>query len=211
MFLLCILDGFGYRTQEYYNAVIKAKKPNLIKLFKSCPNIPIQGSGLSVGLPEGQMGNSEVGHLNFGAGRIVYQDVTRIDKSISDGDFFTNSVLIEGMQLAVRNNSAIHLFGLVSDGCVHSSLKHLEALVKELRTFSSVAVSGGKAIISVVGEGLRHSPGMAARVLSAVGDVDINMISAGASEINISVVVAESAIPVAVRRLHREFFPPEKT
>jgi aspartate kinase len=99
----------------------------------------------------------------------------------------------------------------VSITAVIDDRSRLEGLVKELRTFSSVAVSEGKAIISVVGEGLRHSPGMAARVLSAVGDVDINMISAGASEINISVVVAESAIPVAVRRLHREFFPPEKT
>lgn len=130
MLLLCILDGFGLRPQKHYNAVIKARKPNLIRLFKSCPNIPIQGSGLAVGLPDGQMGNSEVGHLNFGAGRIVYQDVTRIDRSISDGDFFTNSVLVEGMRLAVRKNSAVHLFGLISDGCVHSSLEHLKALVE---------------------------------------------------------------------------------
>jgi len=88
MFLLCILDGFGLRGQSYYNAISQARKPNLVKLFKNCPNIPIEGSGLAVGLPKGQMGNSEVGHLNFGAGRIVYQDVTRIDKSIADGDFF---------------------------------------------------------------------------------------------------------------------------
>jgi len=130
MFLLCILDGFGLRTHSYYNAVIKARKPNLIKLFKSCPNIPIQGSGLAVGLPEGQMGNSEVGHLNIGAGRVVYQDVTRIDKSISDGDFFDNPVFITGIDMALKNKSAIHLFGLVSDGCVHSSMEHLKALVK---------------------------------------------------------------------------------
>lgn len=129
MFLLCILDGFGLRGQSYYNAVSQAKKPNLLELFKSCPNIPIDGSGLAVGLPKGQMGNSEVGHLNFGAGRIVYQDVTRIDKSIADGDFFTNQALLEGMKTASRNNSAVHLFGLVSDGCVHSSLDHLKALV----------------------------------------------------------------------------------
>jgi len=130
MFLLCILDGFGLRSNDYFNAVIKARKPNLIKLFKSCPNIPIQGSGLSVGLPEGQMGNSEVGHLNFGAGRIVYQDITRIDKSIKDGDFFENPVFIDGMNLAIKNNRAVHLFGLVSDGCVHSSMEHLKALVR---------------------------------------------------------------------------------
>lgn len=130
MFLLCILDGFGLSTSKHYNAVIKAKKPNLIKLFKSCPNIPIQGSGLAVGLPEGQMGNSEVGHLNFGAGRILYQDISRIDKSIADGDFFENSVFIEAMKKAVNNNSELHLFGLVSDGCVHSSMEHIKALVK---------------------------------------------------------------------------------
>ncbi len=129
MFLLCILDGFGLRGQTYFNAISQARKPNLIKLFKNCPNIPIEGSGLAVGLPKGQMGNSEVGHLNFGAGRIVYQDITRIDKSITDGDFFTNSVLLDGMKLASRNNSAVHLFGLVSDGCVHSSLEHLKALI----------------------------------------------------------------------------------
>lgn len=130
MFLLCILDGFGLRGHEYYNAVIKARKPNLLKLYKSCPNIPIQGSGLAVGLPEGQMGNSEVGHLNIGAGRIVYQDVTRIDKSIVDGDFFENQAFVKGFDLALKNNSAVHLFGLVSDGCVHSSMEHLKALTR---------------------------------------------------------------------------------
>lgn len=130
MFLLCILDGFGLRGNKHYNAVIAARKPNIIKLFKSCPNIPIEGSGLAVGLPRGQMGNSEVGHLNFGAGRIVYQDITRIDKSISDGDFFTNPVFLKGMKKAVASGSAVHLFGLLSDGCVHSSMEHLKALVK---------------------------------------------------------------------------------
>jgi len=130
MFLLCILDGFGLREEKSYNAVAAAKKPNIDKLFKICPFTKIEGSGLAVGLPEGQMGNSEVGHLNFGAGRIVYQDVTRIDKSISDGDFFSNEVFLEGMKKAATNNSALHLFGLVSDGCVHSSLVHLKALVK---------------------------------------------------------------------------------
>jgi len=124
------MDGFGLRGQSEYNAVTAAHKPNIIRLMQTCPNIPIQGSGLAVGLPEGQMGNSEVGHLNLGAGRIVYQDITRIDKSISDGDFFKNKVLLEGMKEAVQGNTAVHLFGLVSDGCVHSSLVHLKALVK---------------------------------------------------------------------------------
>ncbi|MFH2037759.1 MAG: 2,3-bisphosphoglycerate-independent phosphoglycerate mutase [Candidatus Zixiibacteriota bacterium] len=130
MLLLCILDGFGIRKDEYFNAVRQAKKPNLDNLFATCPNTTINGSGLAVGLPEGQMGNSEVGHLNFGAGRVVYQDVTRIDKSISDGDFFENKIFLDGFQKTVENNVAVHLFGLISDGCVHSSLVHLKALVK---------------------------------------------------------------------------------
>jgi len=124
------MDGFGLRPDPYYNAVIQAKKPNLITIQKKCPNIPISGSGHAVGLPEGQMGNSEVGHLNLGAGRIVYQEITRIDKSISDGDFFENEAFLEGIKLAKEKNSAIHLFGLISDGCVHSSLDHLKALIK---------------------------------------------------------------------------------
>ncbi len=130
MFLLCILDGYGLREETEQNAVTAANKPNLDRLFKSCPNTSIEGSGLAVGLPEGQMGNSEVGHLNFGAGRIVFQDVTRIDKSISDGDFFENEAFLAGFKKAKENNSAVHLFGLVSDGCVHSSMEHIKALAR---------------------------------------------------------------------------------
>ncbi len=130
MFLLCIMDGYGLSEDSNYNAITAAKTPNLDRLFKTCPHTAIDGSGLAAGLPEGQMGNSEVGHLNFGAGRIVYQEVTRIDKSISDGDFFTNKVFLDGMKKAVSNNSAVHLFGLVSDGCVHSSMDHIKALAK---------------------------------------------------------------------------------
>jgi 2,3-bisphosphoglycerate-independent phosphoglycerate mutase len=124
------MDGFGLRGDSNNNAIVAARKPNIIKLMQTCPNMPIQGSGLAVGLPEGQMGNSEVGHLNLGAGRIIYQDITRIDKSIADGNFFENKVLLEGMKKAVENDTAVHLFGLVSDGCVHSSMEHLKALVK---------------------------------------------------------------------------------
>lgn len=130
MILLCILDGFGFRPAANDNAVVKAKKPNIIKLFRSWPNRTIETSGRAVGLPAGQMGNSEVGHLNLGAGRIVYQDITRIDKAIEDGTFFENEVLNSSMKKAIEGNRAIHLFGLVSDGCVHSSLEHLEALIK---------------------------------------------------------------------------------
>lgn len=130
MILLCILDGFGLRPDAANNAVIAARKPNLIRLFKKWPNRPIDGSGLSVGLPVGQMGNSEVGHLNLGAGRVVYQDITRIDKAIEDGSFFTNDALHTSMKETVERGAAIHLLGLVSDGCVHSSMVHLEALIK---------------------------------------------------------------------------------
>ncbi len=130
MFLLCILDGCGLRKEREYNAVLGANKPNIDELFKTCPHAPIDGSGLAVGLPKGQMGNSEVGHLNIGAGRVVYQDITRIDKSISDGDFFKKDVFLTGMKKAVSDKKAVHLLGLVSDGCVHSSLNHLQALVK---------------------------------------------------------------------------------
>jgi len=130
MILLCILDGFGFRPVAADNAVVKAKKPNIIKLFRSWPNRVIMTSGRAVGLPVGQMGNSEVGHLNLGAGRIVYQDITRIDKSIEDGSFFKNEILVSSMKKAVENNRAVHLIGLVSDGCVHSSMVHLDALIK---------------------------------------------------------------------------------
>ena len=130
MFLLCILDGFGLRSETDGNAIAAAKKPNIDRLFEKWPHDKIDGSGLAVGLPEGQMGNSEVGHLNFGAGRIVYQDITRIDKSIEDGSFFTNQAFVSSLKKTIDARKAIHLFGLVSDGCVHSSMVHLEALVK---------------------------------------------------------------------------------
>ena len=130
MFLLCILDGFGLRGIKEGNAILASHHPNIIKLYKDWPNRAIQASGLAVGLPPGQMGNSEVGHLNFGAGRVVYQEITRIDVAIQDGSFFRNPALYGSMKKAVETNAAIHLFGLVSDGCVHSSLVHLEALIK---------------------------------------------------------------------------------
>jgi len=124
------MDGFGIRKEKKLNAVAAAEKPSFDRLLRENPHVTINGSGLGVGLPEGQMGNSEVGHLNIGAGRIVYQDITRIDKSITDGDFFSNPALVENMKYAVDNDRAVHLFGLISDGCVHSSLNHLRALVK---------------------------------------------------------------------------------
>ncbi len=128
MLLLMILDGYGIDAPGPGNAISLARKPNLDKLFASYPHTQIGASGLSVGLPVGQMGNSEVGHLNIGAGRVIYQEITRIDKAIDDGDFFTNTVLKTAFDNASKSGNAVHLFGLVSDGGVHSSLKHLDAL-----------------------------------------------------------------------------------
>jgi 2,3-bisphosphoglycerate-independent phosphoglycerate mutase len=130
MILLLVMDGFGINQKKEGNAIALANKPNLDRLFADYPHTVLAASGLDVGLPEGQMGNSEVGHLNFGAGRIVYQEITRIDKAIKDGSFFENKVLLEAMNKVKENNSALHLMGLVSDGGVHSSLNHLYALLK---------------------------------------------------------------------------------
>ncbi|MGH8015294.1 MAG: 2,3-bisphosphoglycerate-independent phosphoglycerate mutase [Candidatus Zixiibacteriota bacterium] len=131
--LLCIMDGFGLRQPTSDNAVAAARKPNYDKLMNSCPHTVLDGSGPAVGLPPGQMGNSEVGHLNLGAGRVVYQDITRIDKAIDDGTFFDNNVFVENLNKVKANNQSVHLMGLVSDGCVHSSLKHLYALAELCR------------------------------------------------------------------------------
>lgn len=122
---MIILDGYGYTTKMEGNAVALAPSPNLDAFYENNPHTHITASGLGVGLPEGQMGNSEVGHLNLGAGRIVYQELTRITKSIEDGDFFTNEALLKGVKNAKDNNSAFHVMGLVSDGGVHSHINHL--------------------------------------------------------------------------------------
>ena len=128
--LLMILDGWGIGPDSDNNAVARAKTPNMTRLSASYPCSEIDGSGLSVGLPAGQMGNSEVGHTNIGAGRVVYQDLTRISKSIEDGEFFHNPVLVEAMQRAKLGNDRLHLAGLLSDGGVHSHETHLYALIE---------------------------------------------------------------------------------
>ena len=128
--VLCILDGFGYNPDSYGNAIAAAKKPNLERLFATCPHTYIGASGMDVGLPDGQMGNSEVGHTNIGAGRVVYQELTRITKSIADGDFFQNEALVGAVQNALDNGTALHLIGLMSDGGVHSHNSHVWAIVK---------------------------------------------------------------------------------
>ncbi len=128
--VLMILDGFGLNQNPKANAVAEAKKPNIDALMKECPFVEGQASGLAVGLPDGQMGNSEVGHLNMGAGRIVYQELTRITKEIEDGDFFKNEALLKGMANAKTNGSSLHLYGLLSDGGVHSHNTHLYGLLE---------------------------------------------------------------------------------
>lgn len=128
--LLCIMDGWGIANCDDGNAVCIAKTPNFDKLKNEEHYTTIHADGEYVGLPDGQMGNSEVGHLNLGAGRIVYQDLTRINKAIKDGSFFKNPQLIEAIDYAVKNNSSLHLMGLVSNGGVHSSMEHIKALIK---------------------------------------------------------------------------------
>lgn len=131
--MLIILDGFGLGKDYPGNAIKLAKTPNIDRLMEEYPNTTLEASGLAVGLPEGQMGNSEVGHLNIGAGRIVYQDFTRISKSIKDGDFFEKEEFLQAIGNAKENNSKIHLIGLVSKGGVHSHISHLYALLELMK------------------------------------------------------------------------------
>jgi len=128
--VLIVLDGWGYRAETKANAIALARKPVYDRLLGEYPNTLIHTSGPFVGLPEGQMGNSEVGHLNIGAGRIVHMDITRIDLMIQNGEFFSHPVLVEGMKNARGSGRKLHLFGLVSDGGVHSRQEHLYALLK---------------------------------------------------------------------------------
>ncbi len=127
--ILTILDGFGYREEEHGNAIMHSNIPNIKKLWNKYPHSLLEASGKAVGLPEGQMGNSEVGHLNIGAGRIVYQPLERINNSIQNGDFFQNEELLSVINHVKKNNSALHIFGLLSDGGVHSHINHLFALI----------------------------------------------------------------------------------
>ena len=128
--VLMILDGYGLNDKVNGNAVAEAKTPVMDQLMKEYPFVKGQASGMAVGLPEGQMGNSEVGHLNMGAGRIVYQELTRITKEISDGTFFTNPALLDAVENCKKNDSALHFFGLLSDGGVHSHITHLYGLLE---------------------------------------------------------------------------------
>jgi len=123
------MDGYGLSKKRKGNAINSATSPYVKYLAKNYPCTTLNASGLAVGLPDGQMGNSEVGHLNLGAGRVVYQDLTRISKSIDDGDFFANDQLVGACNHVKQTNGKLHLFGLLSDGGVHSHTKHLYALI----------------------------------------------------------------------------------
>ncbi len=163
------MDGFGINPDKYGNAIAAASTPRLDKLFAECPNTQIGASGLDVGLPDGQMGNSEVGHTNIGAGRVVYQELVRISKSIEDGDFFENAALVGAMENCKRNGSALHLIGLLSDGGVHSHNTHLYALIEMAKRFGvedvrvhcildgrDVSVTSGKGFVKELYEKMKE-------------------------------------------------------
>ena len=128
--VLMVLDGYGLNENPESNAIAMANTPVMDKLMAECPFVKGNASGLAVGLPDGQMGNSEVGHMNIGAGRIIYQDLTRITKEINDGTFFENKALLEAMENCKKNDSDLHLWGLLSDGGVHSHNTHLYGLLE---------------------------------------------------------------------------------
>lgn len=133
--VLMILDGYGLNDRKDHNAVAEANTPVMDKLMMEYPFVKGNASGMAVGLPEGQMGNSEVGHLNMGAGRIVYQELTRITKEIQDGTFFENPALVKAMENCKANDSALHIYGLVSDGGVHSHITHLYGVLEMAKKF----------------------------------------------------------------------------
>ncbi len=133
--VLMILDGYGLNDRKDHNAVAEANTPVMDKLMKEYPFVKGNASGMAVGLPEGQMGNSEVGHLNMGAGRIVYQELTRITKEIQDGTFFENPALVKAMENCKANDSALHIYGLVSDGGGHSHITHLYGVLEMAKKF----------------------------------------------------------------------------
>ena len=130
MIVLVVLDGWGLREEREYNAIKLARTPNYLELLDRYPHTSLVTFGESVGLPAGQMGNSEVGHMTMGAGRVVYQDLTRIDKSIRDGDFFERRALVEAMDRCKGGTHALHFIGLVSPNGIHSHEKHLYALIE---------------------------------------------------------------------------------
>ena len=145
--ILMILDGFGIGT-NFGNAIREANKPNMEKIFSTNPTTLIAASGMDVGLPDGQMGNSEVGHTNMGAGRVVYQELTRISKAIKEGTVYDNEVLVKAMNNAAEDGKALHVMGLLSPGGVHSHSEHLYGLLElakknEIHSIAFPAISTG--------------------------------------------------------------------
>src|SRR6187397_1465547 len=150
---LIILDGWGIRAERDQNAVALAEPATFLDLLKRYPSGTLEASGEAVGLPAGQMGNSEVGHTNLGAGRTVYQDLTRIDKAISDGTFAGTPALRAAVQAAIDKGTALHLLGLLSDGGVHSHQEHLHALLRLAKSMGAP-----KVFVHVVTDGRDTSP-----------------------------------------------------
>ena len=164
--VLLVLDGWGIRPDRDHNAIKLARTPVFDELLATYPNAQLIASGEAVGLPAGQMGNSEVGHMNMGAGRIVYQDLTRIDKSIRDGDFFQNPVLTAAMDRCAKGGGALHFIGLVSDGGVHSHQRHLHALI-EMASRRRVP----RVFVQAITDGRDTSPTGGIRYLAQLSDV----------------------------------------
>jgi 2,3-bisphosphoglycerate-independent phosphoglycerate mutase len=163
--VLIILDGWGIRPQRENNAIALARKPVFDALMETYPNARLIASGEAVGLPAGQMGNSEVGHMNLGAGRIVYQDLTRIDKSIADGELYANQALRAAMERCAGGSRALHLLGLVSDGGVHSHQRHLHALVD-----MASRLKIDRLFVHAITDGRDTSPTGGVRYLAALRD-----------------------------------------
>ena len=164
--MLLILDGFGWRGPAPDNAIARARKPNWDRLLATCPHATIDASELHVGLPEGQMGNSEVGHLNIGAGRVVYQDFTRIDHAIATGEFARNRTLLDAVATAKANKSTLHVLGLLSPGGVHSHEQQIAAMV-------ALAAGGGatRVFVHAFLDGRDTPPKSAAASLAYMADV----------------------------------------
>lgn len=163
--ILAVLDGFGLRDESEWNAIAQAATPTFQRLFEEHPWVPLEASGLAVGLPDGQMGNSEVGHLNIGAGRVVDQDVIRISKAIDSHQIDQNPVLTEVFERSIRQNKAIHLVGLLSDGGVHSLQKHLHGLVDSAIRSGVAGEDGPSLFIHAILDGRDTPPRSANRYL----------------------------------------------
>ena len=162
--VLIIMDGFGLTDSASGNAVKFAKTPVLDRLFAEYPHTPLSASGLDVGLPDGQMGNSEVGHTNIGGGRVVFQDLPRISKSITDGDFFTNPAYNHAMDACKEKGSSLHLMGLLSDGGVHSHNEHLYGLIQMAKDNGISSLAN----MIIVGSLLEHHPELSLEGVEAV-------------------------------------------